>query len=340
MHAPLQPLGWDTNATLGSNLRDIVLKAGGSDDRRELARSIQFPKQESDGNTIKVEGRTEVVDKIISQIQAIVSERESQVAETVDIPTDKHRSLIGRGGDIKRNLETQFKVSIDIPRQGSGQTGVKIVGQAPDVQKAKEHIQNLVKEQQGETLQLSRALHHSVSNNGQIFRKLKQDFGVVVDHAGQPLPAKPSAPANARVNGGSLPLITDDADSNPDVHSWQVVEQTSSEDGDIPWVLRGTPENVEKAKKVIATALEQAKKQTATGYLILPDPKTYRYVIGQGGSKVNSIRKQSDCKINVPRDQAKDEAIEIVGTKEGVEKAKDLILVAVREGVSARDARA
>ncbi|KAK3941678.1 vigilin 1 [Diplogelasinospora grovesii] len=320
----------------GANLREIVVKAGGSDDRRELARTIQFPKQDSDGNTIKVEGRSDVVDKIIAQIQSVVSERESQVTEILEVPVEKHRSLIGRGGDVKRGLESQFKVSIDIPRQGSGQTDVKIVGQSGDVEKAKAHIQSMVKEQAGEAIQVPRAMHHAVSSNGQIFRRLKNDFSVTVDHAGHSIPPKPAAPApSTRVNGGALPLITDDAEqSATEAHSWNVVEQTSTEEGDIPWVLRGSPENIEKAKKAIDTALEQAKKQNVTGYLILPDPKTHRHIIGQAGSKVNSIRKQSGCKITVPRDQNKEEAIEIVGTKEGVEKAKELILQAVRDGVN------
>jgi polyribonucleotide nucleotidyltransferase len=91
---------------------------------------------------------------------------------------------------------------------------------------------------------------------------------------------------------------------------------------------------VGRAKEAIQKALEQAQKQDATGYLILPDPRTYRHVIGPNGSKVNAIRKQSNCKIQVPRDQAKDEAIEIVGSQEGVEIAKDLILAAVREGAN------
>ncbi|KAK4241471.1 hypothetical protein C8A03DRAFT_41085 [Achaetomium macrosporum] len=320
----------------GSNLRDLVVKAGGSDDRRELARTIQFPKQDTDGNTIKVEGRSAVVDKIIAQIQAFVAEREGQITEVLDVPVEKHRSLIGRGGETKKNLEAQFKVSIDVPRQGSGQTAVKIVGQSADVEKAKAHIQSLVKEQEGEIIQVPRALHHVIANNGQIFRKLRSDFHVTVDHAGHAVPPKPATPAEARVNGGSLPLITDDENAVADAHSWKVVEQTSAEEGEIPWVLRGSAENVEKAKKAIESALEQAKKHNAIGYLILPDPKTYRFVIGQGGSKVNSIRKQSGCRINVPRDQSQGEAIEVIGTKQGVEKAKDLILAAVREGLSSR----
>jgi hypothetical protein len=101
---------------VGSNLRNIVTKAGGSDDRRELARTIQIPKQDSDGNSIKAERRKDIVDKIVAQIQEFVSQRESEVTEMVEVPFEKHRSLIGRGGDVKRNLESQFKVANYIPR--------------------------------------------------------------------------------------------------------------------------------------------------------------------------------------------------------------------------------
>jgi rRNA processing protein Krr1/Pno1 len=313
-------------------LRNIVVGAGGSDDRRELARTIQFPKQEADGNTIKVEGRSEVVSKIISRIQEIVAERESQVSETVDVPVERHRTLIGRGGETKRQMETQFSVSIDVPRQGEGKTGVKVTGRPENVTKAKEHIQGLVKQQEGETIQIPRSMHHSVSNAGQIFRQLRNNHQVTVDHAGHPVPPKPDA--SSRASGGALPLITDDADATADAHSWKVVKTGSGEEGDIPWVLRGTPENVAKAKDVIQKSLEQARKNDATGYLVLPDPRTYRHVIGPNGSKVNSIRKQSNCRIQVPRDQSTEEAIEIVGSEKGVEIAKDLILAAVREGVS------
>ncbi|GJN73524.1 hypothetical protein PLICBS_007604 [Purpureocillium lilacinum] len=315
----------------GSNLREIVVGAGGADDRRSLARTIQFPKQDADGNTIKVEGRTDVVQKIIERIEEIVAERESQVTEVVEVPVENHRSLIGRGGDVKRQMETQFSVSIDVPRQGEGKTGVKVTGRPENVAKAKEHIAGIVKQQQGEALQVPRSVHHAVSNNGQLFRQLRNNHQVTVDHAGQQAPAKTGS--STRAADAALPLITDDADAAADAHSWKVVRTASDEQGEIPWVLRGPPEGVAKAKEMIQRALEQAQKNDATGYLVLPDPKTYRHVIGPNGSKVNSIRQQSGCRIQVPRDQAKDEAIEIVGSQDGVEKAKDLILAAVREAL-------
>jgi polyribonucleotide nucleotidyltransferase len=300
-----------------------------------LARTVQFPKAEADGNVIKIEGNKDVVDKIIATIEAMIAQRESEVVETIDVPIDKHRSIIGRGGEIRKELETKFNVSIDIPRQGSSQTGVKISGQPKDVAQAKDYILSLVKEEEGETIQVPRNLHHAISDNGQFFRKLKKDHQVNVDHAGHKIPPKPAASSNTRANSGALPLITDDHEVFADVHSWNVVNILDSKiDGEIPWVLRGSPENVAKAKASLIATLEQARKNTTTGYLVLPDPRTYRYVIGQGGSKVNSIRKQTGCKITVPRDQAKDEAIEICGSAEGVERAKELILQAVKEGTS------
>ncbi|KAG6270948.1 hypothetical protein E4U49_004959 [Claviceps purpurea] len=322
--------------TGGAFLKELVVGAGGSDDRRELARTIQFPKREADGNTIKVEGRTEVVRKIIKRIQEIVAERDSQITEVIEVPTENHRSLIGRGGETKREMETKFSVSIDVPRQGDGKTGVKVTGRPDNVSQAKDHIASLIKQQQGETIQIPRNAHHAVSNNGQLFWQLRNNHQVTVDHAGHAIPAKSKPDSSARANTDSLPLITDDAESTADAHSWKVVQTVSTEEGEIPWVLRGNPENVQKAKDIIHKALEQSKKTDSTGYLILPDPKTYRFVIGPGGSKVNTIRQQSNCRIQVPRDQAKDEAIEIIGSKEGVEKAKDLILAAIREGEKSR----
>lgn len=282
-----------------------------------------------------MEGRTDVVQKIVKRIQEIVAERDSQVTEMVEVPIEHHRSLIGRGGDAKRQMESKFSVSIDVPRQGDGKTGVKVTGRPENVAQAKEHIASIIKQQQGETIQIPRNVHHAVSNNGQIFRQLRNNHQVTVDHAGNAIPSKPDN--SSRANTGSLPLITDDAEATADAHSWKVVKTISTEEGDIPWVLRGSPENVQKAKDMIQKALEQAKKTDATGYLILPDPRTYRHVIGPNGSKVNAIRQQSNCRIQVPRDQARDEAIEIVGTQSGVEKAKELILAAVREGQKPRE---
>lgn len=136
-----------------------------------------------------------------------------------------------------------------------------------------------------------------------------------------------------------MPLITDDQANS---HSWELLDNAtadSTEDGEIPWILRGSDaESIAKARAQLEKALEQAKTRDAqcTGYLILPDPTTYRFIIGQGGSQINSIRKQTGCKITVPRDQVPGSKIEIVGEKAGVEEARDIILDVIQNGPSGR----
>jgi polyribonucleotide nucleotidyltransferase len=129
-----------------------------------------------------------------------------------------------------------------------------------------------------------------------------------------------------------MPLITDDPAAAASSHSWESHDLNgSSEDGEIPWVLSGaSPEAVASARSKLEKAIEDAQKQNTIGFLILPDPRAYRHVIGPGGSEINRIRKKTGTKIQVPRDQQAGEAIEIVGSKEGVEDARDVILEIVR----------
>ncbi|KAG9238898.1 putative KH domain-containing protein [Amylocarpus encephaloides] len=313
----------------GGTIGEIVLKAGGSN---TPGQTVQFPKADADDNAIRVTGTVEVVDKIIETILHVVSDLASRTTEVIDVPTDKHRSLIGRGGETKRDLESKFQVSIDIPRQNSEETDVKISGLPANVENAKSHILNLVKEQEGETMQVPRSVHHSVSDNGQFFRQLRNNHRVTVDVNRNDVPPRPSAPSSSQ-DKRSMPLITDDEEDVAGSHDFRAVNLAGSDlEGELPWTLRGTPDNVAKARAIIAAAIEQALRSDIIGYLTLPDPQTYKYVIGQGGKQVNSIRQATGCKITVPRDQNRDEAIEIVGSAEGVEHARDLILEAVEKG--------
>ncbi|OBT59759.1 hypothetical protein VE04_00201 [Pseudogymnoascus sp. 24MN13] len=274
-------------------------------------RTVQFPRAEEDGNKIKVEGNKAVVDKIIAAMLEVVATREAQTTTVIDVPTAQHRTLIGRGGDAQKALESQFRVALDVPARDPGKTGIKISGLPADVALAAEHIAELTKQDEGETIMVPRQYHHAVANGGQLFHK-------------------------AAANDAPLPLITDAQEEGEDSHTFHTVACTPVEiEGEIPWVLRGDAEAVAKANvPLFGGAIEQAQATTTTGYLGLPDPRLYRYVIGQGGQKVNAIRKQSGCTIDVPKSGEGREAIEICGSEEGVEIAKELILKAVQEGAT------
>jgi len=279
------------------------------------------------------------VEKIVASLEAFASQREGQTTEIVQVAPEKHRMLIGRGGEARRALETEYKVDLDIPKlstQGPERSQVKLIGQPSDVDRAKTHILDLVQDHEGETFQVPRKYHQTISDNGQFFRRLRKDHKVTVDHGGHQPPQKSPAQPRSQVNGGtSMPLITDDEQSTND-HSWQLVDSTYNEDdeGEIPWIFRGSADSVAKARSMLEKAIKQAEEQQSqsVGYLMLPDPKTYRFIIGQGGSQINQIRKQTGCKITVPRDGKHGSPIEIVGSKNGVEHARDIMLDVVQNG--------
>ncbi|KAL9128514.1 MAG: hypothetical protein Q9217_002810 [Psora testacea] len=321
----------------GSNIRNIVVAAGGSDDPRDMSRTVRFPRQDSEESTIRVEGHKALVDKLVASIEAFANQRDGQTTEIIEVPPEKHRLLIGRGGESRRALESQFKVDLNIPRlsdQGPARSQVKVSGQPADVDKAKAHILDMIQDLPSETVHVPRKYHHAVAGNGQLLRRLRTDHDVTVDHGDQKPPRRPSPAARSQTDGSTaMPLITDDL-SSTNAHSFEIVHDTLStvEEGTIPWILKGTPENTAKARAQLERALKQAEAQESksTGYLVLPDPRTYRFVIGHGGSKINEIRTLTDCKITVPRDQAPGSAIEIVGSQAGVEQARDIILDAVQ----------
>ncbi|KAK3069042.1 hypothetical protein LTR53_012937 [Teratosphaeriaceae sp. CCFEE 6253] len=314
-----------------SNLRNIVTQAGGPEEPRLYNRMIRFPKNDQDASGIRVEGQREVVEQICAAIEALVQQQESQATEHADVAQDKHRHLIGKGGEVRRQLEQRFNVSINIPRQGESGP-VRIAGQPEDVQKAKAHILELTKDQEGETIPVPRRFHHTVANNGQFFRNLRNNHQVTIDHAGQRPPAKSPTPTPNRAAGAAMPLITDDPSANTDNHHWELHElHSSADDGEIPWVLSGpSPEALAAARAKLERALQDAAKQDSVGFLILPDPRAHRHIIGQGGSVINRIRKESGANIQVPKTQAEGEAITITGSKDGVEAAREKILEVLR----------
>lgn len=328
--------------TSGANIRSIVTAAGGPDNNRDLARMVRFPRADAEDSTIRVEGPKAVVEKIIESIEQQTAALENQVTETIDVSPEKHRLLIGRGGETRRNIESRFAIQLDIPKQsvtGPARNQIKITGEPSAVENAKQHILDLVKGQEAETVQVPLHLHHAVSDNGRFFRRLRSEYKVTVDHAGHQIPARSSQAEGGKsrkgVNGSTLPLITDeDATSGAEEkYSWEVVDNSPSGDSTetIPWVLRGPADNLAKARQVLQAAIEAVSKPSCTGYLILPDPRVYRHVVGRGGATVDGIRKKTGTKVHVPKDQ-KDEAISITGTKDGVEEARRLILEAVSEG--------
>lgn len=314
----------------GTTIRDIVAKAGGPEDSALRTHMVRFPKAGETSNEIVLKGSKKIIDKIAKAISKIVGDADSQHTETILVAKDQVRMIIGRGGSKKSELESRYKVAIDIPRAGaldSSQVPVKVLGTEEAVAQAVVDIQKLVKVPDSETVQVPRSLHRNVADGGAFIRKLRNDFKVSVEHDGHELPKAP-AQRTALSNSEKVMARIDDEQETAS-NSWAVIENTNStETGDIPWILKGEASQIAKARKALSKAIEQAQLQTHTGYLIVPASK-HRFIVGPGGSKINAIRDESGVKIDVPKNRnSGDDTIVLKGSKEGLEKARTLIMEA------------
>lgn len=311
----------------------MVKTAGGSeDDQNDTFCKVRVPAQGSNESTIHVEGNKAVVEKVVTAIENFVRRRNAQQTKIIEVAPEKHNLLIGRGGATRKRLEAEFDVKIDIPKrpqEGPARPEIKITGQPEDIEKARVKIMEMV-DQESKMVTVARSIHHALSDRYNIFVRLRQDYRVTVSHEGVAPPPKPTK-GKYSANGGQrkFPLIAG-AQHDAAHYTWEVSDPSSAkqEEGTIPWVLRGSAADVSKALPVLEKAIQEAltRQRSCTGYLVLPDTASYRFIVGIGGAQIRAIREETGCEITIPRDQAGGAPIEIVGSREQVEDAKDIIL--------------
>lgn len=128
----------------GSIKRQIILKSGGEDDNSyEFRRFLQVPSRGSGSDEVVLSGDKRIIDKITKEVEQIVAEQENVITETIEVPKKKHRMIIGPGGSVRRSLEEEYKVNINIPRVNVETDDVKIKGAPDQVAKCKARIEQL-----------------------------------------------------------------------------------------------------------------------------------------------------------------------------------------------------
>ncbi|OWB74484.1 hypothetical protein B5S31_g4280 [[Candida] boidinii] len=126
----------------GSVKRELITKAGGDDSDRRL---LQVPKKDSTSNKIICAGNKKIVEKIVEGINQIIEELENITTIEIEVPKKKHRLIIGPIGSIRREIQSEFKVNIDIPKVEVESDIIKVTGSPANCEKAKAKIEQLTK---------------------------------------------------------------------------------------------------------------------------------------------------------------------------------------------------
>ncbi|KAH3662435.1 hypothetical protein OGAPHI_005687 [Ogataea philodendri] len=127
-----------------SKKTEIILNACGPNDEADFRRLLQVPAAGSNSTKIVCQGNRVVVEKIIQQVNKIIFDLENVTSETVSVPKKKHSLIIGPGGTVRRALELEHHVRVNVPKIDQQSDDVVVRGSPQNVEKAKAAIQKLV----------------------------------------------------------------------------------------------------------------------------------------------------------------------------------------------------
>ncbi|AAS50189.1 AAL177Wp [Eremothecium gossypii ATCC 10895] len=328
----------------GSTLKDFISKAGGDDIRNK---TVDVPNAESTNKVITISGPKTFVEKMSKALNQIVQDIKASVAKELNIPADRQGALIGPGGSVRRQLESQFNVRIEVPDKGK-EGKVTIHGRPEAVEKCeKEIFSTIIRDSYDQEIMVPAVYHAFVSERGQLINKLRMTYFINVKHGNS------SKKAN-KLSRSEQPIPIERVRGSEGEGTKLTIEEVSapeaSANDNIPWRL--TYEHVdlsdilgeegkhamtkeqalEAAADQIKERIELAPKANCIGYLWCENVKKFNKVVGPGGSNIKQIRETTNTLINVPKKSDKvSDIIYVRGTKESVEKACKMICDALNK---------
>jgi len=94
------------------------------------------------------------------------------------------------------------------------------------------------------------------------------------------------------------------------------IEMSSSKDRSLTFLITGKPDAVLRAKREVLVGF-----QTQANASINIPKEHHRFLLGKGGSKLQELEKNTATKITIPKAGDQNDAIIVVGAKEGIDKA-------------------
>ncbi|ODV91091.1 hypothetical protein CANCADRAFT_116405 [Tortispora caseinolytica NRRL Y-17796] len=306
----------------GSKLREIIAGAGGDSKLDgEETRIIRVPPSSSDSEEVIISGKSSLVDGIIKAIETMVEDLKSEVTKLVDIAPGRRAALVGPGGSVRRQLEHEYSVSIDIPPSGSS-ASVKVSGKIENVDQAIAKMQSMAGEPSVSVKQLSPTAGLILSEDREFKNTLRRDYSVSVSFEGvRELSTEVSESQQGDIlseNGAADP-------SSLTAYRW-IMYVTNTDDSKVVMSLSGSDDNLKRSEKFVSRSIKTAEGLNAVGSLFLNDPSMFKRIVGAGGRTIQRIRESTGSMIDVPRNSDAKKPVVIRGSQKGVKAAKQEIL--------------
>jgi rRNA processing protein Krr1/Pno1 len=106
------------------------------------------------------------------------------------------------------------------------------------------------------------------------------------------------------------------------------IEMSLAKDESLTVVIHGKQEDVMKARRMVVSQLQTQAS------IAIPIPREHhRFLLGKNGRKLQELELTTATKISIPRPEDNSDMVRIIGTKEGIDKARHEIQITSDEQV-------
>ncbi|VVC39754.1 K Homology domain,K Homology domain, type 1 [Cinara cedri] len=327
-------------AQKGNGIQDILA---------ETYVSVEMPQQDSDKETVTLRG---LYKDLGTGLTKLYEKANSMAAETIECPGWMHRFLIGKNGSNLRELiEDNEKVHVEF----SDDNKIIVEGPTDMIPKVIDSLKKAIECYVSTELVVDpKFFKHIIGKNGTNINRVKNDTGVIinisesennsniiriegrkdgVEAAKSELEemiykleneVEKEISIDQRHHRAIIGVKGEKVRELQEAFNVQITFPSSVEARSNLVKIRGLNDDVNKAFKSLA---KLAKELDEANYVLeIPVFKQFhKLVVGKGGANIKKIREETDTRIDLPREGEDSDTIKVMGNKEKVLIACDMI---------------
>jgi len=252
-------------------LKNVMEKSGAK---------IEMSSSRDQSLTFLITGKS---DAVLKARRDLFAQFQTQQVQTMAVPKEHHRYILGRGGAKLQELEQRTSTKISMPKvTDTGNEMISISGPKDGIEKAMHEI-SLISDQQSkqayEVLPVLKIYHPFINGpNGDYVKKMMADF------------------PNVKINIPPLSVNKDEI------------------------AVAGEKESVVKVAEII-NKIAKEMEQKASTVSVEVKKSQHKYVIGQKGNTINEILAETGVFVEMPSSESTSETITLRGPQEKLGRA-------------------
>jgi predicted PilT family ATPase len=301
--------------------------------QKEYNVQIKFPprhneQDSSNDDTVRIIGRADDIEKAIVALEKMIP-----VEATLDIPSEAHGSLLGKGGNLLQTLIEQYPdVQITFPPLNSTSNIIRLKGQSDQVEGLKKELLEQYEKYQADKQARSYEVRFIIKPEfrsiiiGPRRRKLnqlKQKYDVNIQISNSSTPSSAVVPTPTSSSNDTKQQHDDQQAASLEENHTLSTESSSLNDVEI--VITGYETKALACRDEILKLIKEFES-TITMEIDI-DHRIHARIIGSGGSKLQQIMKEYEVEIKFPSNNQSDK-VHVIGTnQEKIDACIDHLLI-------------